>query len=82
MKTIEAPNKIYLSPAGVLYKGDKQQESDIEYIRTDAFIEKAARFLEYHLHYRVEITQPGTILETVTTREDFIEQFIKAMKGE
>ena len=50
MKTIEAPNKIYLSPAGVLYKGDKQQESDIEYIRTDAFIEKAARFLEYHLH--------------------------------
>ena len=41
-----APEKIYLSPSGVLYKGDKQQNNDIEYIRTDAFIEKACEWLK------------------------------------
>lgn len=35
MGTNEAPEKIYMSPAGVLYIGDKQQCNDIEYTRTD-----------------------------------------------
>ena len=49
MKANEVPKKIYMSPAGVFYKGDKQQESDIEYIRTDAFIEKAKSwFIQQH----------------------------------
>ena len=41
MKANEAPKKVYMSPSGVLYKGDKQQINDIEYTRTDTFIEKA-----------------------------------------
>lgn len=45
MKANEASEKIYMSPAGVLYKGDKQQSDDIEYVRTDAFIKKAEEFI-------------------------------------
>lgn len=41
-----AIEKMYMSPAGVLYKGDKQNDDDIEYTRTDAFIEKAEKWLD------------------------------------
>lgn len=73
MKANEAPEKIYMSPAGVLYKGDKQQCNDIEYIRTDAFIEKACEYLSYHL---------DTNKIDVNYKLEFIEEFRKHMEGE
>ena len=63
---MEAPKKIYLYPsdlAGVEYDaewGDKPWGEDcVEYTRTDAFIEKALKFLDENfyfknLHYCIE----------------------------
>lgn len=45
----------------------------VEYTRTDAFIEKAAEYLSYHL---------DTSKIDVNYKFDFIEEFKKAMKGE
>ena len=61
---------------------DKIFEKDIEYTRTDAFIEKVARFLEYKLNDRVEIRVPSTLIPSVTDKETFIEEVKKYMKGE
>lgn len=60
MKTNEAPEKIYISNFAIeaLPKNEQlserwhevsTQDTDIEYIRTDAFIEKAEKFLEDNL---------------------------------
>ena len=43
---MNAPNKVYMSPLEIFYKGDRQQESDVEYVRTDVFIEKACEWLK------------------------------------
>jgi hypothetical protein len=41
MKANEAPEKIYYAPYGDMRVNDPITENDIEYTRTDAFIEKA-----------------------------------------
>lgn len=90
MKT-NAPEKIYLEK-------DKETEKlhylwgrtpvisngyeHIEYIRTDAFIEKVERFLENELYFRVEIQVSGTVIPSLTSKKVFIENFRKYMKGE
>lgn len=44
---MNAPEKIYMSPAtGVVYQGDKEQNNDIEYIRTDVVIKNIRKLLE------------------------------------
>jgi hypothetical protein len=73
MKANEAPEKIYMSPAGVLYKGDKQQCNDVEYARTDVFIEKAEEFIYSALN--------DGIMGTANI-EDFMRLFKNYMKGE
>ena len=67
------PEKIYMSPAGVLYKGDKQQCNDIEYTRTDAFIENAEEYLYKQLN---EGNMECGDIET------FIKDFRNYMEGE
>ena len=79
MKANEAPEKIYISPAGVLYKGDKQQNNDIEYTRTDVFMKKAENFLEM-LGYGFTITD--NITHKNYDEEQLIEDFRKYMEGE
>ena len=55
MKANEAPEKVYLSDftdttEAVFYvKKDNTKKTDIEYIRTDAFIEKACEWMSTHL---------------------------------
>lgn len=53
MKANEAPEKLYLSKniySTFLYQvPDPDDESCVEYTRTDAFIEKACEFLKDHL---------------------------------
>jgi hypothetical protein len=75
------PEKIYMSPAGVLYKGDKQQCNDIEYTRTDAFIEKACEWLKESITNNPEcnriISKKGAI-----TMGLLIEDFKNYMEGE
>ena len=78
MKAKEAPEKIYLSKD---YKtGDvderwfdyKSSDDDIEYVRTDAFIEKAETFIYSALN--------DGIMGTANI-EDFMRLFKKYMKG-
>ena len=71
-----APKKLYLSSTGKL--GDdistgRLRNTNIEYIRTDAFIKTACDYLSYHL---------DTSKIDVNYKFDFIEEFRKYMKGE
>ena len=71
MKANEMPERIYLfdyNDAMVT-----PLEGDTTYVREDAFIEKAAEYLSYHL---------DTSKIDVNYKFDFIEEFRKAMKGE
>ena len=48
MKANEAPEKLYFGEydgTGLIAYSKKESENEIEYIRTDAFIEKAEEFL-------------------------------------
>ena len=56
---------------------------DIEYIRTDAFIEKAVGYLNSKLYDWVQTTNPNqrSCANTIM-KQDFIEDFRKYMEGE
>lgn len=65
---MEAPEKIYLNPL-LMEDGEsivrqstfeRQRDSQVEYTRTDAFIDKACKWLENHNDYQrvhVDMTQ-------------------------
>ena len=78
MKANEAPTKIYIhvranKELGTTWHGKKITNSDIEYVRKDAFIEKVEEYLYKQLNEgNIEC---GNI-------ETFIENFKKYMKGE
>ena len=86
MKANEAPDKIYMSPAGVVYKGDKQQCNDIEYTRTDAFIQAVADWMSDTLQTVSEVKTPSAHhVESIPalgiiTQTEFIEKFKKEIK--
>ena len=46
MKTNEAPEYLYYAPYGDLREDSPITDNDIEYIRKDAFIEKARKWFE------------------------------------
>jgi hypothetical protein len=85
---MKAPEKIYLHPD----IGDKEfirpwlkrpfNENSVEYTRPDAFIERAARYLNCRLYNRVEVVNFGTTLESIITKGEFVDEFRKYMKGE
>lgn len=88
---MEAPEKIYMTPSfgepdNVLLasfsKSHLDFHRDIEYTQTDAFIKKAANYLNYILYDRVEIKKPGKIIPSLCAKGEFIEDFINYMKGE
>ena len=87
MKANEAPEKLYLHPTakgnvGASWLVFPLTNEDIEYTRTDAFIDKMARFLENNLYDRVEIQVLGTIIPSLTSKKAFIDDFRKYIKGE
>ncbi len=49
MKANEAPEKIYYAPYGDMRQKAPITDNDIEYVRKDAFIEKAWSFIEDNL---------------------------------
>ena len=85
MKINEAPEKIYLSEftdttEPVFYvKQDNTKETDIEYTRNDAFIEKACVKLK-KLMYDNLMFQGRLHREEVIN--NFVEDFKKYMEGE
>lgn len=80
MEVKEAPNKIYVHEASA-YELTKKLPYHVEYIRTDAFIEKAVKFMEKiddideYSWYNEEEHAAGIT-------EKCIEDFKKYMKGE
>ena len=72
MKANEAPEKLYLHPTakgevGASWLTFPLTDKDIEYTRTDVFIEKAAKWINEH---------------TSLSEKLVIENFVKYMKGE
>ena len=72
MKANEVPEKLYYAPYGDIRESYPITDNDIEYIRKDAFIEKAWDWIEDNL--------------LSSNQQDksrlYYEQFIKNMKGE
>lgn len=73
------PDKIYIHEASAPEMTDKLPYH-IEYIRKNAFIEKAADYLNYILYDRVEIKNPGKIIPSLCAKGEFIEDFKNYMK--
>ena len=80
---MEAPKKIYIhvranKELGTTWHSKKITNGDIEYIRKDAFIEKAADWLKENLlnHTYVYEGEVGIGMAV------FLEEFKQAMKGE
>ena len=86
MKTNEAPQNIYCESDGLgnivkvhNSKWTDDEAENIEYTRTDAFIEKAVNFLEM-LGYGFTITD--NITRKNYDKEQLIDDFRNYMKGE
>jgi len=60
----------------------REKDADIEYTRSDAFIEKVISFLNYKLEDIVAIRVPGTIIPQHVTKQELIEDFKNYVKGE
>lgn len=90
MKQTEAPEKIYITNYDIeALPKDEQlserwgevriQDSDIEYTRTDAFIEKACAFIRERLIFD---DNAWYVEGEVTLKDKVIEEFRNYMKGE
>ncbi len=82
MKTNKALEKIYVDAnegwlRTFIAFTDKAKGNDIEYIRTDAFIEKACDWLEKHTFSELNLDF-GHFLEIM----EFVNRFKEYMKGE
>lgn len=84
---MEAPEKLYLHPTekgnvGASWLTFPLTSEDIEYIRTDAFIEKAKRWLEKNAGNYIWCSDyaenPGD--DTCGMNDDFVEDFVNYMK--
>ena len=83
MKANEA-EKIYVhvranKELGTTWHGKKITNSDIEYVRKDAFIEKAVNWLRNNMLSYVDV---GMDYESMELNLKFYNDFKKAMKGE
>lgn len=81
-----APEKLYLdatSKCGDTVFTIKNNDTDIEYTRTDAFIEKAVSYLNSKLYDWVQTTNPNqrSYANTIM-KQDFIEDFVNYMEIE
>lgn len=92
MKAIEAPEKIYISNFDIeaLPRNEQlserwhevnTQDTDIEYTRTDTFIEKACGWLKENKDkYLYNTGEKGEYIPTCSDK--IIDEFRKYMKGE
>lgn len=86
MKANEAPEKIYVHVKDGKARNTWNSEwigvNDIEYTRTDAFVNKVVNFLNYKLDDVVAIRVGGTIIPHHVAKQELIEDFKNYMKGE
>ena len=79
MKVSEAPKKLYTDSSGNNPMSKRYRDSDVEYVRTDAFIEKACEWLKKNAdNYTWYDETEG---ESGMT-DDFINDFKNYMEGE
>ena len=78
MKANEAPEKIYIPTILAANTVRYKEEGSIEYIRTDAFIEKACNYLFSHMGLFVTFFDDD-IVEDIE-RSEFIKKFRIAME--
>ena len=71
----QIPEKIYVSTHSGIHHYEQKNDDDIEYTRTDAFIEKAVEHIDGLIEFLNEF---GHQLK----KERIIEDFKKYMKGE
>lgn len=82
---MEAPEKLYLLSNGLISYCRNTGE-DVEYTRTDAFVEKACKFLDKELP--ITDLSPSNMLDITfkvfdkKNKKVFIENFKKYMTGE
>ena len=87
VKANELTEKIYLerilcsNEVYDIWKSQKTISDDIEYIRKDAFIEKACEFISLNAADYIDVTHKGGI-EHLALQERFIDEFRKYMEGE
>ena len=83
---MKAPDKIYLSnySSGVTYNwhDERLAVKDIEYTRTDAFIEKVFEFFEEHLCEYINVKNANCDTFINIDGDKLIDDFKKYMKGE
>lgn len=80
MKANEAPEKIYLTPLECMAASfQPKKDNTIEYIRTDAFIEKAIKWIE-EINNHHHIVRYSDSCEPPLS--ELIEWFKNYMKGE
>lgn len=83
---MKAPEKIYIDDFGSELSFDWHKEhcyeKDIEYIRTDAFIEKALKFLDGCIPDYIDLKHANVDTFMNVDNERFIKDFINHMKGE
>lgn len=79
MKANEVPEKIYLQePTKV--RTEKKYDNDVEYIRTDAFIEKALAYLNSKFYFHNAFY--GVVSTDFNAMEELFDEFKNYMKGE
>ena len=87
MKANETPEKLYYAPYGDIREDNPITDNDIEYVRKDAFIEKASKYFHRSLEDTKVIDDYRNILvrgiqASYTSVEEFIEDFKNYMKEE
>ena len=83
MKANEAPEKIWIDPVTDLPKLSGHIDKDsVEYIRTDAFIEKALEFLDGCIPDYIDLTHANVDTFINVDNKRFIDEFRKHMEGE
>lgn len=87
MKANEAPEKIYLQPSAIeqlphqnIVYTKPLADNSIEYTLTDAFIEKALKFLDEKFYFNN--LHHGIESGVFDSEEEMFEDFINYMKGD
>lgn len=83
----EAPDKIWMTDEWVRQFDDKDfmGEDRVEYVRTDAFIEKACDFFEENIEEedcKIGSSEWTELRAEYKSLDSFIRAFVKYMKGE
>ena len=82
MKANEAPEKIYLNQDDGLIWHCRSYKDDIEYTRTDAFIEKAFDFFHEHLWEYIDVKNANCATFINVDGDKLQDDFKNYMKGE